>query len=167
VHQLLAAHARLAAPPPLVIIGTRHLGAPSEFPAGITVLYDVPHATVMAAWERALFGVAPSVWAELFGNVVLEAMSRGKAMISTAPGGHADLVVNGETGLLVPAGSVEALVSAMHRLVSDAALRDRMGRAAMRRASLFTSEVVLPQFEALYHEIVARAGHGSGPSRSR
>jgi hypothetical protein len=68
---------------------------------------------------------------------------------------------------LVPTGSVEALVSAMHRLVSDAALRDRMGRAAMRRASLLTSEVVLPQFEALYHEIVARAGHGSGPSRSR
>jgi glycosyltransferase involved in cell wall biosynthesis len=158
IQQLLDAYAQLDAPPALVIIGTRHLGAPAALPPGITVLYDVPHATVMAAWAGALFGVAPSTWAEPSGNVVHEAMSRGKAVIGTTPGGHAEMVVHEETGLLVPTADVGALAAAMQRLIDDRDLRERLGQAAARRARLFTAEVVLPRFEALYAEILAGAG---------
>jgi glycosyltransferase involved in cell wall biosynthesis len=157
--QLLEAYRRLVAPPPLVIIGTRHPGAPTVFPSGVTTLHDVPHATVMAAWRGALFGVAPSAWAEPFGLVVEEAMRCGKAMIGTTPGGHADMLVDGETGLLVPAGDIGTLAAAIQRLIDDASLRERLGRAAARRGACYTAERVLPQFEALYEEILARAGH--------
>ena len=163
VRELLDAYGRLAAPPPLVLIGTRHFGAPTAFPPGVTVLYDVPHGTVMAAWAGALFGVAPSTWAEPFGHVVYEAMSRGKAVIGTTPGGHAEMVVDGKTGLLVPAGDAEALTGAMRRLIDDPDLRERLGCAAAERAPLFTADVVLPQFEALYEQILAGAGAPANP----
>ena len=42
-----------------------------------TVLEDVPHPTVMAMWDRAMFGVFPTRIPEALGNVVHEAMSRG------------------------------------------------------------------------------------------
>ncbi|MGH2346445.1 MAG: glycosyltransferase family 4 protein [Chloroflexota bacterium] len=149
---LMAAYQRLAAPPPLVLMGTPQPETPKEFPPGVTVLHSVPHGTVMAAWERALFGVAPSLLAEPLGNVVHEGMSKGKAMIGTAPSGMADMIIPDETGLLVQAGNVDALADAMRRLIDDGELRERLGRAARERAGLFTADIVVPRFEALYTE---------------
>ncbi len=48
--------------PPLVLIGTRSADTPEVFPDGATVLSDVPHRVVMAAWERCMMGVVPSIW---------------------------------------------------------------------------------------------------------
>lgn len=157
IEPLLAAHARLTNPVPLVLIGPRAVDTP-EFPPDVTVLNDVPWPTVMAAWDRALFGVAPSVLPEALGNVVHEAMSRGKAVIGTAPSGMSDMIIDGETGFLVPAGDVAALTAAMQRLLDDPLLRERMGKAGQLRAQLFTADAVLPRFEALYHDIVGSAG---------
>ena len=56
-------------------------------------------------------------------------------MIGTRPGGHEDMIEDGENGLLVPAGDSEALAVAMSRLIEDAALRERLGaRGALVRA---------------------------------
>ncbi len=104
----------------------------SEFPAGVTVIEDVPYPTVLAMWERALFGVFPTRIPEALGNVVHEAMSKGRAMIGTRPGGHEDMIEDGVNGLLVPAGDADALSAAMARLLGDAALRERLGAAALR-----------------------------------
>ena len=149
VRELLEAHARLGDAPPLVIVGTHEIDTP-DFPPRVTVIEAMPHATVMAAWERALFGVFPSVGPEPFGMVVNEAMSRGRAVIGTAPGGHGEMIVDGETGLLVPGGDVEALTAAMRRLIDDEPLRERLGAAAARRASLFEPDTWVPRVEALY-----------------
>jgi glycosyltransferase involved in cell wall biosynthesis len=156
VEQLLAAYERLNDPPPLVLIGTIERDSPSAFPSSARVLTDFPHAAVMAAWERCIFGVLPSLWPEPFGTVVCEAMSRGKAVIGTTPGGHVDMIVNGETGFLVPAGDVAALATAMQRLISDPDLRERFGAAGRVRAQLFTSEVAIPRLERLYEQLVRR-----------
>ncbi len=61
IEELVAAYRMLGADaPPLVIVGTQAPDTPAGFPpAEATVLEDVPHATVMAIWERALFGVLP------------------------------------------------------------------------------------------------------------
>jgi glycosyltransferase involved in cell wall biosynthesis len=149
----MAAYQRLTAPPPLVLMGPVTTDTPTEYPPGVTVLHSVPHATVMAAWERALFGVAPSILPEPFGNVVHEAMSKGKAMIGTAPSGMTDMIADGKTGLLVPPGDVGTLARAMQRLIDDGALRERLGRAARERAQLFTADAVMPRFEELYQEL--------------
>lgn len=155
VPELLEAYGRLADPPPLVLVGTHEIDTPASFPPGVTVLESVPHATVMAAWERALFGVFPSVGPEPFGLVVNEAMSRGRAVIGTTPGGHAEMIVDGETGLLVPCGDVEALAAAMRRLLDDPELRARLGAAAARRAALFEPQAWVPRVERLYEAAVA------------
>jgi glycosyltransferase involved in cell wall biosynthesis len=157
VEQLLAAYERLSDPPPLVLIGTLEPDSP-RFPDSVKVLLDFPHDAVMEAWKRCLFGVLPSVWPEPFGTVVSEAMSRGKPVIGTKPGGHADLIVDGETGFLVPTGDVGALALAMDRLIADADLRLRMGQAARLRADVFTADAVIPRIEALYASVVARTG---------
>jgi glycosyltransferase involved in cell wall biosynthesis len=156
VEQLLEAYERLKDPPPLVLVGTLERDSPSRFPPHVHLLTDFPHRAVMAAWERCLFAVLPSLWPEPFGTVVCEAMSRGKAVIGTTPGGHTDMIVHGETGLLVPLGDVAALANAMQRLIADSALRERLGEAARERARLFTPKVAMPRLERLYEQVVAR-----------
>lgn len=155
LYELLAAYQRLEQAPPLVLVGTRGPDTPAEFPAGVTVLTYVPHEAVMALWERALFGVSPSIAPEAFPTVVHEAMSCGKAVIGSAIGGYLDLIDDGENGLLVPPGDADALADAMSRLVADAMLRDNLGEAARERARLLSPQVVVPQVERLFRDTVA------------
>jgi glycosyltransferase involved in cell wall biosynthesis len=149
VQQLLTAYQSLTAPPPLVLVGTIEPDTP-DIPDGVVVLTDFPHDAVLRAWDRSLFGVMPSLWPEPFGTVVFEAMSRGKPVIGTAPGGHADMILNGETGFLVPRGDVGSLAHAMHELIDDDMLRERLGQAARVRARQFTADVSVPRIEWLY-----------------
>jgi glycosyltransferase involved in cell wall biosynthesis len=139
------------------MVGIKTPDTPKSFPPGVTALTAVPHGTVMAIWDRALFGVFPSKWPEPLATVVHEAMSKGRPVIGTTPGGHADMIDDGETGLLVPGGDAEALAAAMALLIDDAELRDRLGREAERRARRFTREAVVPQLERLYYETVTVA----------
>ena len=154
VYQLLDAYTRLDTPPPLVLIGTLEQDSPQDYPAGVIVLQNFPHVAVMSAWDNSLFGVTPSLGAEPLGSVVYEGMSRGKAVIGTIPGGHSDMIVDGETGLLVPAGDVEALTEAMRKLLAYPEWREQLGQAARERSYLFTASVVVPQFENFYQRVI-------------
>ncbi|MEA2375914.1 MAG: hypothetical protein QOD53_2377 [Thermoleophilaceae bacterium] len=153
--ELLEAYGRLPSAPALVLVGTREIDTPERFPAGVTVIDAMPHATVMAAWDRALFGVFPSLSAEPFGLALHEAMSRGRAVIGTTPGGHAEMIVDSQTGLLVPHGDVAALAAAMQRLIEDPALRERLGQAARQRAELLAGEHSVDRLEALYEAAIS------------
>jgi glycosyltransferase involved in cell wall biosynthesis len=150
---LLEAYACLESPPPLVLIGVAAPDTPRRFPPNVHVLYSFPHAAVMAAWKRALFGVAPSIWPEPFGSVIHEAMSQGCPVIGTTPGGQGEIITAGENGLLVPANDVQALASAMRTLLLDPEYRARLGAAARQRARLFTAGQVVPRFEDLYRRL--------------
>lgn len=158
IYELFTAYESLADPPPLVLVGTMTSDSPSSFPEGSTVIEDVPHATVMAIWDHALFGVLPTKAPEALGNVVHEAMSKGRAMIGTRPGGQEDMIEDEVTGLLVPGGDVAALREAMRRLIEDKALRERIETRARERSRAFTPEVVMPQIEALYQQTIASHG---------
>jgi glycosyltransferase involved in cell wall biosynthesis len=127
----------------------------------VTVLRNVPHPGVMLAWQRSLFGVVPSIWPDPLPGTVREAMSAGKAVIASRAGGIVDMVVDGETGLLVPPGDVAALRDAMTRLIGDTLLRERMGQAGQLRTEGFKAESVLPRFEALYQQLVAASRDGA------
>ena len=153
VEQLLTAYRTLENPPPLVLIGTFERDTP-PLPTGVHVVADLHHAAVMMAWERCLFAVLPSLWPEPFGTVVCEAMSCGKAVIGTTPGGHTDMIADGETGFLVRGGDAAALANAMQQLIDDPELRDRFGKAGRERAELFTVEVAIPRLERLYAQLV-------------
>jgi glycosyltransferase involved in cell wall biosynthesis len=161
IHVLLAAYGRLDDPPPLVLIGTVWPETPEQFPEGVTVIREAPHALVLAAWERALFGVAPSLWPDPLPGVVREAMSRGRPVVGSAIGGIVDMIEDGVTGLTVQPGSPEALAAGMTRLVGDEALRERLGTAAKEAVQEFTSDAVAAGFEELY---LAATNEGARPS---
>ena len=165
LHQLLAAYERLVSPPPLVLIGTKEADTPHSFPPGVVVLENYPHRAVMAAWERCLFGAMPSLWPEPLGSVIYEGMSKGKAVIGTTPGGHTDMIIDGETGFLVPLGDVDTLVKALQELIDNADLREQFGRAGRERADLFTAAFAVPRFERIYQQLInGSTGHANESS---
>ena len=87
---------------------------------------------VRPALERCDVFVAPSR-REAFGMAVAEAMAAGLPVVASAVGGLPELVVHGETGLLVPPDDPRALAGAVCTLVKDPASARRMGRAGRER----------------------------------
>jgi L-malate glycosyltransferase len=90
-----------------------------------------------------------------------EAMSLGVPVIASAAGGNPELVVDGESGLLVPPRDPAATAAAVRRLLGDAALGSRLARAARLRVEKgFSSEVRLDRIEALYRRLIAERARG-------
>lgn len=145
------------AAPPLVLLGPATPKSPSSLPAGVLAVGSGSQATVLAAWDRALFGVVPSVVAETFGNVVTEGMSRGRAIVASRIGGIVDIIEDGRSGLLVPPGEPAALADVMQRLIDEPDLRTALGAGARRRVERFAASRVLPDYEALYARAAAPA----------
>ncbi len=156
IHVLLDAYTQLKNPPPLVLIGYDGPDAPKTYPANVFILKNLPNNAVLAAWEQCLFGVLPSVWAEPLGDVVIEGMSKAKAVIGTHPGGHEDLITEGKTGLLVPAGESIPLAEAMQTLIDNPELCKQFGQAGYEKSKQYKDDVILPKFEALYQKVIER-----------
>jgi L-malate glycosyltransferase len=85
---------------------------------------------------------------------ILEAMCFGCPSVSTRVGGIPEVVEDNRSALLVPAGDVDALASALEALIRDETRRSALGRAARARArELFSAEVIVPRYEALYRRL--------------
>lgn len=156
IHILLRAYAELADAPPLVLIGRRCPDTPDDLPPNVIVLNDWPHDAVMQAWRHSSIALAPSVWTEPFGIVVIEAMAAGRPVIATRTGGLTDIVVDEQTGLLAPPGSVLGLRQAIARLLASPELRERMGRAGRQRVAEFQAHTVVPRVEQVYRQLLQR-----------
>ena len=156
VHILLDAYARLPDAPPLVLIGRRCQDTPPEHPPNVKIFESWPHAAVMHAWSRCLFGVAPSIWGETCGTVAMEANAVGKPVVATLVGGLADLVVHGETGLQLQPNDVGALAEALAFMLREPAQRELMGRKAKTFVERFMAKTIVPQIEQSYAEVVQR-----------
>ncbi len=92
---------------------------------------------------------------ETFGNVTLEAMASGLPTVCADAVGSRDLVDDGTTGVLCPPGDASAFTDAVERLVTDAALRQRMCTAARDRAQTFTWDTILARMNTYYDEVLA------------
>jgi len=93
----------------------------------------VPHDELQQLYARAAIVACPSR-REGFGVACLEAMAHGRPVVASSVGGLRDLVVDGETGLLVPPRDPAALRRALEQLLGDADLRRRLGTAGRERA---------------------------------
>ncbi len=90
---------------------------------------------------------------EGFSNSVLEAMAAGLPVVATEVGGLQELISDGETGLLVPAGDLEALVAAAKRLLGDWQLAEEMGRKAAEHVRhRFTVHSMVQDMVRVYQE---------------
>ncbi len=115
----------------------------------------VPHDDLGPLYERAAVVACPS-HREGFGVVCAEAMAHGRPVVAGATGGLLDLVVDGETGLLVPPGDVGALRAALERLLEDSELRRRLGAAGRERiVERFAWPAVTDATLAAYEEALA------------
>ncbi len=102
--------------------------------ARVTWLGHVTREEVERQFRPAWVQVAPSRWPEPLGNVALEAMMRGTAVIATRGGGWTEVVQDGVTGRLVPPGDARALAEALSFIVSQCEEAERLGRAGRERA---------------------------------
>ena len=89
--------------------------------------------------------------AEALPTVLIEAALMARPVVAMDVGGVGEIVVDGETGLLVPHGDVGAMAAAVERLLDDAPLRATMGALARERAlRVFSSDVQLDRLTELY-----------------
>jgi glycosyltransferase involved in cell wall biosynthesis len=134
---------------PLVFIG-RPFGLATRDPANVRVLGPWPHASALEAVRRCSMLVMPSLVRETFGIAALEAMAAGRPVVASNVGGLRELVVDGETGLVVAPGDPVALRAAISALEQDPGRREALGRAGKVRAARYSPENVVPRLEAVY-----------------
>lgn len=97
--------------------------------------------------------ILPS-WSEGFGRANLEAMAVGKPVISTRVGGVPEVVLDGETGLLVPPHNPNVIARAIIKLALDKDLRTRMGQAGIEQARHFSLEKMIRRMVEFYDNLI-------------
>ena len=112
----------------------------------VQFLGALPRDRVLELFRAADASILSSSW-ENFPHTVVEALAAGTPVISTAVGGVAEVVHDGENGLLVPSGDADALAAAVRRYVSDDALRDRLRAAAAGSVRSYDRESVFGRIE--------------------
>jgi len=148
--------------------------------ARLVIVGDGPEAQHLAAWAnrsasagrihlagarrdvdrfyRAADVVVVPSRTETFGNVIAEAMAHGLAVVTTPVGLASHVMRHEDNGLVVSPTDDDAMASAVVRLVRDAALRERLGRAARRAAlACFSSDSVVERYVNLYRRLTGRA----------
>src|SRR5207247_1343444 len=123
----------------------------------------VKHEVVVQLYSHAAVFCCPSVY-EPFGIINLEAMACETPVVASAVGGILEVVVDGETGILVPPADPAALAAALTRVLDDPALGRRMGQAGRKRVEAQFSWASAPALTPL--EIVGDVvAERYGPSR--
>ncbi len=108
------------------------------------------------AWVQ----VVPSLWDEPFGNVTIEAMMRGTAVIASAVGAQPEIIDEGITGFLVPPKDASALAKALLLLLGNKALAEQIGLAARQKALTdFSEDKYTTNFIKIYEDILSDYNH--------
>ena len=169
--QLLLAWARVIADVPdasLVIVGrgddvARLRAKAAALGLGRSVNFPgfLPDAALRAVMRHAAVFAMPSR-GEGFGLVYLQAMRAGIPCLGSRDDAASDVIIDGETGLLVPRQDPEAITGALIRLLTDDGMRHRMGDAGRRR---FENTFTYPRFRARLAGILSRAFPTPGKDR--
>jgi glycosyltransferase involved in cell wall biosynthesis len=138
----------------LLIVGSGPMLAELEAAAGDGVHFE-PAQRNVAPWLRAMdIFVLPSL-SEALSNSLMEAMGCGCCPVASDAGGNPELVKDGETGLLFPAGDAAALADRLARLLNDPDLRRRCAAAAARRMKEeFNRDLAARRMGAIYQEFL-------------
>jgi len=105
-----------------------------------------PRERVLELFRAADASILSSSW-ENFPHTVVEALAAGTPVLATSVGGVAEVVHDGENGLLVPPGDVEALAAAVRRYFEDDGVRERLRAAAAESVRRYDPQVVFGRLE--------------------
>lgn len=152
---LLRAYDRLPVSdrPPLLAVGRPAGLELTPLPDGVQVHEGWSHDRVLAAFGRCLAAVLPSVWPDPCPTTVLEALALGAPLVTTHQGGIADMVVHGESALVVDPGNPEQLAGALATVIGDEALRHRLARGGRRQVRGFLQSGVTDRLLRLYESV--------------
>lgn len=141
---------------PLKVGGTGPLAVLSEkAPANVEFLGFQSGDALRSLICKASVVVVPSEWYENCPMVVLEAMAYGKPVIGANIGGIPELVINGKTGLLYPAGNAALLAECIQQLAENSQLRAQMGQAGRRRVEdMFSLDRHHSALMQVYHDVM-------------
>lgn len=106
-----------------------------------------------ALLESADIVVHASTLPEPFGQVIVEALALGRAVIASDAGGAAEIVTDGVDGLLTEPGDADQLAGALTRLAADPDLRVQLGAAGQKRARDFAPDRIGRDASAVYASV--------------
>ena len=123
----------------------------------VRFLGPLPRERVVALFRAADASILSSSW-ENFPHTVVEALAAGTPVLATAVGGVAEVVRDGENGLLVAAGDVEGLATSIRRFFGDDELRERLRAAAVPSIAAYAPERVFARLEKTLASIARTDG---------
>ena len=107
----------------------------------------------LARLRSAAVFCAPSLHGESFGVVLIEAMAAGTPVVASALDGYRNVATDGVDALLVEPGDPVALAAALERMLTDAALAERLVAAGSARADEFGMGALAERYAAIYEEL--------------
>jgi glycosyltransferase involved in cell wall biosynthesis len=132
----------------------KRLIASFDLSQSISMLGHLPHPELERKFSTVWVQAVPSLWEEPFGNVAAESMMRGTTVVASNSGGLAEIVQDGQTGILVPPGDEVTLAEALELLLSNRNLAEQMGRAGRAAALTNLSETIsVDKFVRLYETL--------------
>lgn len=160
-HILLEAYSKLRAKRQdviLVVLGSNEMGAKLGELKGAGVLMEghVSGNDVLKWYVASDVVVVPSIWAEPYGRVVIEAQALGKPVVATNVGGTKEQIRDGVDGLLVPANDSDALASAITRILDDKKLAEKLGAEAKKLTQNRTLEITARRFLNWYQSVLEK-----------
>lgn len=169
VHTLIEAAHRLSSllqgsPVQLSIAGTgpenyieRLKSLATKGDAKIELMGKLSHETLPALYRHHSIFVFPSTWAEPFGLTHLEAMASGTPVVSTADGGHAELMRDGENALVFEKGNAGELAAKLAEMATVPGLAKRIAKTARKDVEeCFSMERYVNDLEALLARTIRR-----------
>jgi len=138
------------------IAGTGEVpGLRDALPANVNFVGSLSREALPDFYRGARFLVVPSVWYEVFGIVLLEAMTLGVPVIASNIGGMPEVFEHERSGLLVPPGDPTALAAAMRRLWENPELCSQLGRAARESAlRRFTPDIFYDRLMGVFERAI-------------
>jgi len=135
--------------------GARTLHEQAGAMTNVDFLGHLSHKKTLEYMRGARAVIVPSVWLEPFGLVALEPQALGVPVIASNIGGLQEVVVHGQTGLLVEPDDVEQLAMAMQRLWDNPAEALRLGALGQRRVQTqYAVKDHLDKLEKIYKTLV-------------
>lgn len=155
VDVLIKTYQKLNAEIKLLVIGIEQPDYHYPSTGDILVIKNAAHNVVMQAMSKCRFAVFPSISPDTCPTVAFEAMSQKKAVIASYVGGLKDIVVDGETGVLVPPNNSDKLAEAIYRLLQNPEMASEMGKHGYKRfITNYTPEVVIPKIIDVYDSLL-------------